>query len=69
VGTREESRLVESLGIGLARLLQFTLMGGLRRYRPIKVADVGRAMVVAAKSQRRDKIIYEYDEIRRLARG
>jgi len=69
VGTRRESRLGESLGIGLARLLQLTLMGGLRRYRPIRASDVGRAMVAAAKSQHMGRIVYEYDDIRRLAKG
>src|SRR5438067_13181124 len=62
VGTRRESRLGESLGIGLARLLQLTLMGGLRRYRPIRASDVGRAMVAAAKSQHMGRIVYEYDD-------
>jgi uncharacterized protein YbjT (DUF2867 family) len=67
VGTREERRFGESLGIGLARLLQFTLAGRWRRYRSISAADVARAMMAAAKSQRPDRTIYEYDEIRQLA--
>ncbi len=67
VGAREGPRLGESLGMGLARLLQFTLIGRLRRYRPIQAADVGRAMVTAAESPRQGRIVYEYDEIRRLA--
>jgi uncharacterized protein YbjT (DUF2867 family) len=67
VGTREESRLGESIGIGLAKLLRFSLVSGWRRYRPIQAADVGRAMVTAAKSQQQGRIVYEYDEILRLA--
>jgi uncharacterized protein YbjT (DUF2867 family) len=69
VGTREESRLGESLGMILAGFLQFTLTGRLRRYRSIKAADVGRAMVAAAKSARPGRIVYEYDEIRQLAKA
>lgn len=69
VGTREESRFGESLGVVVARPLQFVLQGRWRRYRSIKAADVGRAMVAAANSQRQGGIIYEYDEIRRLARS
>jgi uncharacterized protein YbjT (DUF2867 family) len=68
VGERAESRSGESLAIGLARLLQFMLMGGLRRYRPIMAAHVGRAMVAAAKLQGRGGTVYEYDEIKRLAK-
>jgi len=67
VGAREGPRLGELLGMGLARLLQFTLIGRLRRYRPIQAAHVGRAMVAAAESPRQGRIVYEYDEIRRLA--
>src|SRR5258708_7815532 len=69
VGTREESRLGESLGMVLAGLLRFILVGRLRRYRSIKAADVGRAMVAAAKSARQGRVVYEYDEIRGLAGG
>lgn len=82
VGSREESRLGERLAIPLARVVQYALVGGWRRYRPIQAADVACAMVEAAKSkaphkqdlksqapnsQNQGKIIYEYDQIRKLA--
>lgn len=67
VGRREESRLGERLAIPLARVVQNALAGGWRRYRPIQAADVGRAMLAAAKSQHQGRIVYEYDQIRRLA--
>ncbi len=77
VGSREESRLGERLAIPLARVVQYALVGGWRRYRPIKAADVGCAMVAAAKSQNPisqnpisqnpGRIVYEYDQIRKVA--
>ncbi len=67
VGSREESRLGERLAIPLAQVVQFVLVGGWRRYRPIKAADVGRAMAAAAKSQNQGRIVYEYDQVRRLS--
>jgi len=67
VGSREESRLGERLAIPLARVVQYALVGGWRRYRPIKAVDVGHAMVAAAKSQHQGRIVYEYDQISRFA--
>jgi uncharacterized protein YbjT (DUF2867 family) len=72
LGARDEPRFGESLGMGLAQLLQFALVGRLRCYRPIRAADVGHAMVAAAKetntkSQQPGSTVYEYDEIRQLA--
>jgi uncharacterized protein YbjT (DUF2867 family) len=69
VGQREESRFGETVGIGLARVLQFALIGRLRRYRPIEAAHVGRAMVAAAKAGGHGGVVYEYDEIERLAKA
>lgn len=69
VGKREESRLGETLGIGLAKILQFALIGRLRRYHPIEAAHVGRAMVAAAKAGCHGGNVYEYDEIERLAKA
>ena len=66
-GPREESRLGESVAIPLAKIFQFLLMGGLRRYRPIAAQTVGRAMVAAAKTDREGAFIWEFDEITRLA--
>lgn len=69
MGSREESRLGERLAIPLARVVQYALVGGWRRYRPINATDVGHAMVTAAKSQHQGRIVYEYDQIRRLSRS
>lgn len=67
VGKREESRFGESLAIPAAKIFQFLLMGSLRKYRPISAATVGRAIVAAAKADRKGPFIWQYDEIKRLA--
>jgi hypothetical protein len=43
------------------------MIAGLRRYRAIAAASVGRAMVAAAKTGSNGTQIHEYDEIVRLA--
>ncbi|HEY6968551.1 MAG TPA: oxidoreductase [Candidatus Angelobacter sp.] len=67
MGPREESRFGESVAIPLAKIFQFLLVGGLRRYRAIAAQTVGRAMVAAAKADREGAFIWEFDEITRLA--
>src|SRR5215470_213895 len=69
MGKREESRMGESIAIPLAKVLQFVLIGGLRRYRPISAQTVGRGMVAAAKANRQGKFIWQFDEINRSARA
>ena len=67
MGKREESRLGESIAVPLAKGLQFVLIGGLRRYRPISAEKVGRAMVAAAEGDRQGTFIWQFDEINRKA--
>ena len=67
MGKREESRLGESIAVPLAKVLQFLLIGGLRRYRPIAARNVGRAMVAAAKAEKKGPFVWQFDEINRLA--
>jgi len=67
MGKREESRLGESMAIPLAKVLQFVLIRGLRRYRAISAQTVGRAMVAAAKAEKEGPFIWQFDEINRLA--
>ena len=69
IGTREQSRAGESVAIPLAKIFQFLLIGGLRRYRAIAAQNVGRAMVAAAKTDREGAFISEFDEINRLAQS
>ena len=69
MGKREESRLGESIAVPLAKGLQFVLIGGLRRYRPISAEKVGRAMVAAAKGDRQGTFIWQFDEINHPAQA
>jgi uncharacterized protein YbjT (DUF2867 family) len=67
LGKREESRLGEALMQASAPLLSLLTLGGLRRYRAIPAATVGRAMVAAARQGQSGNFVYEHDEIVRLA--
>jgi uncharacterized protein YbjT (DUF2867 family) len=67
LGQREESRRGEGAMQAMAPLLNVLMFGGLRRYRGIPAAAVGRAMVAAARLGHTGTHIYEYDEILRLA--
>jgi uncharacterized protein YbjT (DUF2867 family) len=67
LGKRAESRPGESVGIWAARVLQYAMAGSLRKYRPITAAEVGRAMVAAAKTSKPGVSVYEFDAIRQLA--
>jgi uncharacterized protein YbjT (DUF2867 family) len=47
VGERTESRPGEAIGIGITRAISFAFVGSLKPYRPIRAADVARALVDA----------------------
>jgi uncharacterized protein YbjT (DUF2867 family) len=66
MGDRTEPRSGEKLGIAMARVLQFALLGPLRKYRPIRARVLARAMVNAAQTHGIQ--IYHYDEMVTLAR-
>jgi len=66
MGDRAEPRSGEQLGIAMARVLQFALLGPLRKYRPIRAGVLARAMVHAAQTPGTQ--IYHYDEMVTLAR-
>jgi uncharacterized protein YbjT (DUF2867 family) len=63
MGERAEARLAERVGIPLARALAPLLVGPLRRYRPVRAADVARAIVQIAKEAPRGPNVFEYDGI------
>ncbi|MGH9656963.1 MAG: NAD-dependent epimerase/dehydratase family protein [Bryobacteraceae bacterium] len=66
-GDREQKRGAESAGIALARALQFALLGGLRKYRPVAAQTVAAAIDQAAVENKPGRCIYHYDDILRLA--
>lgn len=63
VGERGEQRLGEKLGIGLAKALQFALIRGWSRYRPVEARDVGTAMVRAIHGETPGRHIYHWKDI------
>jgi uncharacterized protein YbjT (DUF2867 family) len=67
LGKREEFRLGERIAMATMPVLNFVMVGGLRRYRAISAATVGKAMVAAARQEEGGVNVYEYDEIRKLA--
>jgi uncharacterized protein YbjT (DUF2867 family) len=69
LGDRTESRPGETLANVFGRATSGLLVGGLRRWRPIDVDQVGRAMVAAmtGPDPKPALAIYEYDAIVELA--
>ncbi len=63
VGERAENRPGERIGIGVARAVTFTLMGGLRKYRPIAADTVARALVAATLAGEQGTRILHFDEL------
>lgn len=63
MGDRKESRPGEKIGIAVARALEFLLVGRFRKYRPIRVEDVARAMARAAREAKPGRHVYHYDEL------
>lgn len=49
-GAREEFRLGERIGIGIAKLIAPLMVGSARKYRPIQARDVAYAMVAVAEN-------------------
>ena len=58
LGDRAELRRAERLGIAFMRALTPTLIGPLRRYRPIEAATVARAMVAASLGSAKGTIVH-----------
>jgi uncharacterized protein YbjT (DUF2867 family) len=67
VGARSESRRGEALAQRVMPPLAFMLVGPLRKYRPIRAAVVGAAMVGTALAGHSGGRVLEYDLIRRMA--
>ncbi len=66
VGRRAEFRLGEGVGFVLSLVVSWALIGGLRKYRPIRAEAVARAMVRIAQEGRRGVHVHESGEIARL---
>lgn len=67
IGDREEKRMGEKAAIAASRLLSFSLVGPLRKYRPIPAGTVAEAMVFAGTGEELGVQIYHYDDILRIS--
>jgi uncharacterized protein YbjT (DUF2867 family) len=69
MGPRQDFRLGEMIALPVAKLLQYAMVGGLKKYHPISAETVARAMVAAAQLQTSGVHFYEYGEIKGLGHG
>jgi uncharacterized protein YbjT (DUF2867 family) len=67
LGIRRGFRLTEWLATVLFMVFYFLWQGRWRKYRPVKAANVARAMLSASKKAPDGTHIYEYDAIKDLA--
>jgi uncharacterized protein YbjT (DUF2867 family) len=63
LGKRDEFRLGERIGIGLALVLQPFMLGSIKKYRPIYGAKVAVGMIKCALQDKEGKFILESDQI------
>jgi uncharacterized protein YbjT (DUF2867 family) len=66
LGSRQEERPGERLGMAAARALEWAMVGSFRKYRPMPAAVLARAMTVSAERGEPGSHILHYDEIRKL---
>ena len=69
VGDRKEDRLLESFMIGLMKVINPLLIGGLRKYRSIKIEKVASAMLNQAHKNLKGIFIYSSEDIVSLSSG
>lgn len=63
-GDRKESRIGETIGIALAKALSFIPI--IKKYAPIHVSNVAKAMIKAEKFNRKTYCVWELNEIKEL---
>lgn len=66
LGRRKEVRLGEIVGKLFMQSLGVLFVGALKKYKGIQSATVAKAMVTAAKSDRKGMYIYHYHEMKKL---
>lgn len=69
LGKRDERRAGEEWGIRVARAMEWMLVGGLRKYRPMPAGTLAAAMAAAGERGGTGVQVHEYDGILKLARG
>ena len=66
LGNRKKFRLGERIAIPIMKFLSLFFIGILKKYRPIKVENVAKAMIVIAENNY-DKQLFESDKLENLA--
>ncbi len=67
LGNRKENRVGEKIGVFLMKLLSPLFFGKLKKYKPIKVENVAKAMVNIAQNNYQKKI-FESDQLVEIAK-
>ncbi len=67
LGNRKENRIGEKIGIFVMKLLLPLFLGKLKKYKPIKVENVAKAMVIIAQNDYQ-KTIFESDQLVEIAK-
>ena len=66
LGNRKKFRLGERIAIPIMKFLSLFFIGILKKYRPIKVENVAKAMIIIAENNY-DKQLFESDKLENLA--
>ena len=66
-GDRKEKRTMEKIAIGVFKVINPLLIGALKKYRSINVADVAKTMATQSLKSLTGVHFYESDEIQRIA--
>ncbi|MBA2422827.1 MAG: NAD(P)H-binding protein [Chitinophagales bacterium] len=66
-GNRDEFRLGEKVGIGVASVLSPLMVGRLKKYKPISATSVARAMITLAGTED-VQVVYESDELQMMGK-
>ncbi|NOU96571.1 NAD-dependent epimerase/dehydratase family protein [Paenibacillus sp. LMG 31456] len=68
LGDRQEVRLGERFGAAVSRVITPIMIGGLRKYKPIKAETVAKAMLKSSKNSNKGTRIYESNQIEELVK-
>ncbi len=68
VGERQEKRTAEAFGMAAAKIVSGLFVGPLRQYRPIKAADVAKAMVAALEKSESGVHVRTFEEMQQALR-
>lgn len=69
MGRRDQPRTAEQWSIRVMRALEWTMVGGLRKYRPMPVGVLAAAMAAAGERGSSGRHVYHFEEIYKMAGG